>query len=482
MIRQPTIESDGDIMMGEEIYTRPNSVQSYPFKILNPSNNETTNRTVYLEINTNHTITQVRDVIWPQLQRYFNIDRYFVVIEMNCGEDGQWPIFPALRRTDLYAYVASRSLSQGGTVRAYEMNERIGHILPQQPAFYVKIIDRGTDNHGNTDTDNHDNTDTDNHGNTETDNHGNTDTDILDTDIHGTDTNIHDTDFTPITYYQNIRGLSGNYNPHIYTTHRIHPTSENINHTNDYNNIYNYIQDAMHINTIYDNNTTDDNNTIDDTDMDLDLAWGNYDTQPQPDVEEPQASSIARALQAREESAVGREAAWQSALQSTIDALSSTAEGPSALAAYPDIVDDTDMDLAWGNYDTQPQPDVEEPQPGDEEVDEDGTKDEDDNIRGNLGGISGEVLEDCHGHRLFYFIRKESAIRIQRNWRIYLDETREKKECAVCYEKFKFMVKNYNCLHTMCSGCYKQWQTRPGGNKCPTCRTTHLEDCLTRDM
>ena len=89
MIRQPTIESDGDIMMGEEIYTRPNSVQSYPFKILNPSNNETTNRTVYLDINTNHTITQVRDVIWPQLQRYFNIDRYFVVIEMNCGEDGQ---------------------------------------------------------------------------------------------------------------------------------------------------------------------------------------------------------------------------------------------------------------------------------------------------------------------------------------------------------------------------------------------------------
>ena len=414
MIRQPTIESDGDIMMGEEIYTRPNSVQSYPFKILNPANNETTNRTVYLEINTNHTITQVRDVIWPQLQRYFNIDRYFVVIEMNCGEDGQWPIFPALRRTDLYAYVASRSLSQGGTVRAYEMNERIGHILPQQPAFYVKIIDRGTDNHDNTETDNHDNTDTDNHGNTDTDNHGNTDTDnhgntdILDTDIHGTDTNIHDTDFTPITYYQNIRGLSGNYNPHIYTTHRIHPTSENINHTNDYNNIYNYIQDAMHNNTIYDN-TTDDNNTIDDTDMDLDLAWGNYDTQPQPDVEEPQ-------------------------------------------------------------------PDVEEPQPGDEEVDED------DNIRGNLGGISGEVLEDCHGHRLFYFIRKESAIRIQRNWRIYLDETREKKECVVCYEKFKFMVKNYNCLHTMCSGCYKQWQTRPGGNKCPTCRTTHLGDCLTRDM
>ena len=54
----------------------------------------------------------------------------------------------------------------------------------------------------------------------------------------------------------------------------------------------------------------------------------------------------------------------------------------------------------------------------------------------------GEVLEDCHGHRLFYFIRKESAIRIQRNWRIYLDETREKKECVVCYEKFIFMVKN----------------------------------------
>ena len=43
----------------------------------------------------------------------------------------------------------------------------------------------------------------------------------------------------------------------------------------------------MHNNTI-DNNTTDDNNTIDDTDMDLDLAWGNYDTQPHPDVEEPQ--------------------------------------------------------------------------------------------------------------------------------------------------------------------------------------------------
>ena len=352
MIREPIIEHDGDIIMGEYIYDGPNSVLSYPFKLLNPTTNENANRTAYLEINSNHTLQQVSDDIWPRLQRYFNIGPNFVVIEMNCGEDEELSIFPGRTRNqndtindlyahdlyahDLYAYVASRRLSQGGTVRSYPMYETIGIVLPQQPAFYVKMIDTLTGTGTGTNT--------------------------------GTNTG---TDSEVITYYENIRSPSGNYYPDNYITQRIHPEPED---------------------------TTEDNNTIDGTEM----TWGNYDTQPQPDY--------------------------------------------------------------------------------DEEVDDDGTKDEDDNIRGNLGGISGEVLEDCHGHRLFYFIRKESAIRIQRNWRIYLDETREKKECVVCYEKFKFMVKNYNCLHTMCSGCYKQWQTRPGGNKCPTCRTTHLEDCLTRDM
>ena len=331
MIREPIIEDDGDIMMGEEIYDGPNSVLSYPFKLLNPTTNENANRTAYIEINSNHTLQQVSDDIWPQLQRYFNIGPNFVVIEMNCEEDEELSIFPGRRRREndtinnLYAYVASRRLSQGGTVRSYPMYETIGVVLPQQPAFYVKMTGTGTD-----------------------------------------------TDSEVITYYENIRDSSGIYYSDNYITQRFNPEPED---------------------------SAEDTNTIDDTEMPL--GWGNYDTQPQPDVEEP----------------------------------------------------------------------------GDEEVDDD-----DDNIRGNLGGLSGEILEDTHGHRIFYFIRKESAIRIQRNWRIYLDETREKKECIVCYEKFKFMVKNYNCLHTMCSGCYKQWHLRPGGNKCPTCRTTHLGDCLTRDM
>ena len=337
MIREPIIEDDGDIIMGEYIYNQRNSVLSYPFKLLNPTTNENVNRTAYIEINSNHTLQQVSDDIWPRLQRYFNIGPNFVVIGINCAQDEELSIFPGRRRNqndtindlyahdlyahDLYAYVASRRLSQGGTVRSYPMYETIGIVLPQQPAFYVKMT--------------------------------------------GTDSEV-------ITYYENIRSPSGNYYPDNYITQRIHPEPED---------------------------TTEDTNTI----------------------------------------------------------------------------DDTEMPLGWGNYDTQPQLE-------DEEVDDDGTKDDDDNIRGNLGGLSGEILEDTHGHRIFYFIRKESAIRIQRNWRIYLDETREKKECVVCYEKFKFMVKNYNCLHTMCSGCYKQWQMRPGGNKCPTCRTTHLGDCLTRDM
>ena len=349
MIREPIIEHDGDIIMGEYIYDGPNSVLSYPFKLLNPTTNENANRTAYLEINSNHTLQQVSDDIWPRLQRYFNIGPNFVVIEMNCEENEEWAIFPGRRRSendtindlyahnlyahDLYAYVASRRLSQGGTLRSYPMYETIGIVLPQQPAFYVKMTGTGTDTGTGTGT--------------------------------GTDSEV-------ITYYENIRSPSGNYYPDNYITQRIHPEPED---------------------------TTEDTNTI----------------------------------------------------------------------------DDTEMPLGWGNYDTQPQLE-------DEEVDDDGTKDDDDNIRGNLGGLSGEILEDTHGHRIFYFIRKESAIRIQRNWRIYLDETREKKECVVCYEKFKFMVKNYNCLHTMCSGCYNQWHLRPGGNKCPTCRTTHLEDCLTRDM
>ena len=331
MIREPIIEDDGDIIMGEYIYDGPNSVLSYPFKLLNPTTNENANRTAYIEINSNHTLQQVSDDIWPQLQRYFNIGPNFVVIEMNCEEDEELSIFPGRRRSEndtmnnLYAYVASRRLSQGGTVRSYPMYETIGVVLPQQPAFYVKMTGTGTD-----------------------------------------------TDSEVITYYENIRDSSGIYYYDNYITQRFHPEPED---------------------------SAEDTNTI----------------------------------------------------------------------------DDTEMPLGWGNYDTQPQLE-------DEEVDDDGTKDEDDNIRGNLGGLSGEILEDTHGHRIFYFIRKESAIRIQRNWRIYLDETREKQECVVCYEKFKFMVKNYNCLHSMCSGCYNQWQLRPGGNKCPTCRRTHLGDCLTRDM
>ncbi len=35
-----------------------------------------------------------------------------------------------------------------------------------------------------------------------------------------------------------------------------------------------------------------------------------------------------------------------------------------------------------------------------------------DNIRGNIGGEAGFVLQDCQGDSVFYFIRKKSAIRI----------------------------------------------------------------------
>ena len=222
MIREPIIEDDGDIIMGEYIYNQRNSVLSYPFKLLNPTTNENVNRTAYIEINSNHTLQQVSDDIWPRLQRYFNIGPNFVVIEINCEQDEELSIFPGRRRNqndtindlyahdlyahDLYAYVASRRLSQGGTVRSYPMYETIGIVLPQQPAFYVKMT--------------------------------------------GTDSEV-------ITYYENIRSPSGNYYPDNYITQRIHPEPED---------------------------TTEDTNTIDDTEMPL--GWGNYDTQPQLEDEE----------------------------------------------------------------------------------------------------------------------------------------------------------------------------------------------------
>ena len=46
-----------------------------------------------------------------------------------------------------------------------------------------------------------------------------------------------------------------------------------------------------------------------------------------------------------------------------------------------------------------------------------------DNIRGNIGGEAGFVLQDCQGDSIFYFIRKKSAIRIQKNWRHFNDKT-----------------------------------------------------------
>ena len=62
------------------------------------------------------------------------------------------------------------------------------------------------------------------------------------------------------------------------------------------------------------------------------------------------------------------------------------------------------------------------------------------NLRGDLGGISGEVLEGCEGDRVFYFIRKEAALRIQRNYRIYLQGTAPRKKCGVCSNNLIFSI------------------------------------------
>ncbi len=54
-----------------------------------------------------------------------------------------------------------------------------------------------------------------------------------------------------------------------------------------------------------------------------------------------------------------------------------------------------------------------------------------DNIRGNIGGEAGFVLQDCQGDSVFYFIRKKSAIRIQKNWRHYNDKTTKTNELLI---------------------------------------------------
>ena len=100
---------------------------------------------------------------------------------------------------------------------------------------------------------------------------------------------------------------------------------------------------------------------------------------------------------------------------------------------------------------------------------------QDDNIRGNVGGIAGEVLEDCEACRIYYFIRRESALRIQRNWRIYLNQNAQKTECCICLKQYKFMSINYYCLHKLCSQCNKAWN----GN-CPECRAKELSNKIIR--
>ena len=64
-----------------------------------------------------------------------------------------------------------------------------------------------------------------------------------------------------------------------------------------------------------------------------------------------------------------------------------------------------------------------------------------DNLRGNVGGEAGEVFRGCEGgESVFYFIRKKSAIRIQRNWRCFVDETANITECVVCRKQYKLLL------------------------------------------
>ena len=103
-----------------------------------------------------------------------------------------------------------------------------------------------------------------------------------------------------------------------------------------------------------------------------------------------------------------------------------------------------------------------------------------DNLRGELGGIPGEVLEGCEGDRVFYFIRKEAALRIQRNYRIYLHDTAPRKKCGVCSNNLIFSTTNYYCTHILCSECFHRWSKEKTGNRCPECRSAVFRNPLGR--
>ncbi len=101
-----------------------------------------------------------------------------------------------------------------------------------------------------------------------------------------------------------------------------------------------------------------------------------------------------------------------------------------------------------------------------------------DNIRGNIGGEAGFVLQDCQSDSVFYFIRKKSAIRIQKNWRHFNDKTAKTNECPICRKQYKFMSVNYYCLHKICTTCYKEWDNNTGN--CPLCRAKPLMNKISR--
>ena len=102
-----------------------------------------------------------------------------------------------------------------------------------------------------------------------------------------------------------------------------------------------------------------------------------------------------------------------------------------------------------------------------------------DNLRGIVGGEAGAVFEGCQGgESVFYFIRKKSAIRIQRTWKCFADKNAKITECSVCRKQYKFMTLNYYCLHKLCNGCYIKWNEQKGN--CPQCRAKPLRDKICR--
>ena len=143
---------------------------------------------------------------------------------------------------------------------------------------------------------------------------------------------------------------------------------------------------------------------------------------------------------------------------------------------------DSDDDVYWGNYNTQPST-LE--QTGNISTSSDDTSNTEvityyENVRDPSGNFHPDVYErvDITPQQTSVqqmsdqqiYDRKRRAIRlIQKNWRIVCQATMF--ECPVCYESSKFSANKYACEHNICFKCYKNWSLRQ--NTCPTCRAPH---------